>query len=102
VQQRLTAPTAPKEFLLTANAMQATTPSVARPAAQPVIDWSADARKTEIPSVRVSAQEPQRKWSLEFVDSLGKSADELNPNQRIKLKLPTVVSATKPLGSLKH
>jgi len=98
VQQRLTAPTAPKEFLLTANAMQATTPSVARPAAQLVIDWSADARKTEIPSVRVSAQEPQRKWSLEFVDSLGKSADELNPNQRIKLKLPTVVSATKPLG----
>jgi len=98
VQQRLTAPTAPREFLLAANAMQATTPSVARP----VIDWSADARKTEIPSVRVSAQEPQRKWSLEFVDSLGKSADELNPNQRIKLKLPTVVSATKPLGSLKR
>jgi hypothetical protein len=78
--------------------MQATTPSVARP----VIDWSADARKTDVPTVRFSATEPQRKWSLEFVDSLGKSADELNPNQRIRLKLPTVVSATKPLGSLKR
>jgi hypothetical protein len=46
--------------------------------------------------------EPQRKWSLDCVDSLAKSQEELNPNQRIKVKLPVAVPLTKPFGSLKE
>ena len=69
---------------------------------QPVIDWSSNARKSDNANLRISATDPQRKWSLDFVDSLGKTADELNPNQRMKVKLPTVVPVAKPLGSLKR
>jgi hypothetical protein len=67
-----------------------------------VIDWSSDARKSDNATLRISATEPQRTWSQDLVGSLGKTADELNPNQRIKVKLPTVVPVAKPLGSLKR
>jgi hypothetical protein len=101
VLQQTSSPNAPSEFLIAANALQAA-PVIAQLPTQPVIDWKADARKSDNATLRISATEPQRKWSLDFVDSLGKNADELNPNQKIKVKLPTVVPAAKPLGSLKR
>ena len=93
---------APSEMLLAATVLNAAPPIVAPSSAPPVIDWNADARKSDNATLRVSAVEPQRKWSLDFVDSLGKSAAEQNPNERIKVKLPTVVVAAKPVSLLKR
>ena len=68
---------------------------------QPLIDWNPVVRASDNATLRIFAEEPQRKWSQDFVGSLGKSVDELNPNQKIKVRLPASVSVTKPLGSLK-
>jgi hypothetical protein len=108
VQAQVSAPiarnqlSAPSEMLLAATVLNAAAPMATPSSTPPVIDWNADARKTDNATLRVSAVEPQRKWSLDFVDSLGKSAEEQNPNERIKVKLPTVVVAAKPVSVLKR
>jgi len=101
VHARTAAPNVGSDLLLAAHALQVA-PFPTPLAAQPVIDWNADARKADSSALRISSKEPQRKWSVDFVDSLGKSAEELNPNQRLKVKLPTVVPAAKPVSSLKR
>jgi hypothetical protein len=108
VQQQASAPiarnglSAASEMLLAATVLNAAPPMAAPSSTPPVIDWNKDAHKTDNSTLRISAVEPQRKWSLDFVDSLGKSTDEQNPNQRIKVTLPTVAVAAKPISSLKR
>jgi hypothetical protein len=57
---------APSEMLLAATVLNAAPPVVAPSSAPPVIDWNADARKSDNATLRVSAVEPQRKWSLDL------------------------------------
>ena len=67
----------------------------------PVIDWNAGLRRPTPASVQLDSPAAKPNWSASFVDNLGKTDEEVNPNKRIKVKLPAVVSATKPLGSLR-
>jgi hypothetical protein len=102
VQPLVMSNNASDERLLAAITLQPKASTVAAPASAPVIDWSGSAGKSDVGVVKVSATEPERKWSLDFVGNVGKSADELNPNQKIKVRLPASVATTKPLGSLKR
>jgi hypothetical protein len=112
VQQRLTAPTAPREFLLAANAMQATTPSVARP----VIDWSGDARNTEIlERARVSSRaatqvvagvrrqpgQERRRAQSESKDQ-AEAADGRLGDQAARFTEALISTAMGPRGSIKR
>ena len=44
----------------------------------------------------------QRSWAGDFVNSLGKKPDELNPNTRIKVELPTASRAKEGPSLLKR
>jgi hypothetical protein len=62
----------------------------------PVIDWSG------VSAGKVSSEPAgdQKRWTVDFVQSVGQSREERDPNSKIKLKLPVVSRLAQALGSL--
>ena len=58
----------------------------------PAIDWTARAPAFAI--APASSMRDSAPWTSDFVNSLGRSEEEANPNSKMRLKLPTVVKAS--------
>jgi hypothetical protein len=68
----------------------------------PVIDWSGVSANREVGAVRSEPAGDQKRWKVDFVQSVGQSREERDPNSKIKikLKLPAVSRLAPALGSL--
>jgi hypothetical protein len=61
-------------------------------AATPALDWTAQAPASALfpaPTARNGAP-----WASDFVNNLGRSEEEANPNSKMKIKLPAAVKVS--------
>ena len=67
----------------------------------PVIDWSVHEAAAPIgPKVDPVRVGPKTGWVTDFVNGLGQSEDDRNPNAKISLKLPVVQTISKLASKL--
>jgi hypothetical protein len=69
---------------------------------QPVIDWSARAADFGLKASPPVEKAALRGWANGFVTDLGRSSDERNPNDKLRVQAPVTAKASLKAGILKR